>query len=76
MHIHLQILTSSASSKTKTNKEFFRRRKRTKNFRAFFSGHEEELKLSLSATKIAIKTTGSRTVRLHVSFVKVAENSF
>ena len=56
--------------------QLLRRRKRTGNFRAFLSGHEEELKLSLSTTKIAIKTTGSRTVRMHVSFVKVAENSF
>ena len=33
------------------------RQKRTRNFFAFLSGHEEELKLSLPTTKVAIKTT-------------------
>ena len=48
------------------------RRKRTRNSRAFSSGHEEELKLRLLKPKANYSnTTGSRTVRLNVSFVQL-----
>ena len=51
MHIHLGCGATLGSSIRLSPLRLLRRRKRTRNFLAFSSRHEEELKLSLSTTK-------------------------